>query len=591
MKTAYSYLRFSHPKQMSGDSRRRQQEWGEAAAARHGWLLDKGLRMEDCGVSAFKGRNARTGALASFLEAVRNRVVKPGSVLLVESLDRLSREEQDEAYDLFRGIIKSGVEIHTRDPERHYDRDSLRGNPMAMIEPILIMSRAHEESQMKSTRGSEAWKTRRERMARKLPVTRQLPAWVRLAEDGAHFETVPEAVAAVRRVFLLAARGVGIRGISTLLNGGRVKRTHELSAAEAALLGDLGTPAIGKLGAWGRSYVAKLLKDRRVLGEHQPHVMRDGRRVPHGPPIPDFFPAIVTPEEWARARVAKRAGQAAGGKPERGAPNLFVGLLKDARDGQAMHLKHHRHGTLHFVSNGAMNGERGSANHSFPYAVFEEAFLGLLRELTAKDILPGPGGPGENRETQLRAELATVEENLATLKKRVAQTPSPSLLEVVTELDKRKAEAEAELEALQVQRAAAQPDALESCKTLAAMLRDVQAEELAALRLRVKAALRWLVREILVLVIPIGWERLAAVQARFADGKRHRTFLIAYKPAQGRGKAPAVPLSWEARSLAGMVDDVDALDLHDRAQVEDLERTLLAAARADPGRPRRRRRQ
>src|SRR5580693_3466918 len=90
---AYSYLRMSTELQLKGDSRRRQLEASRAYAEANGLELAEGAELEDIGVSAYTGANRRDGALGRFLEAVRAGAAKPGSCLIVESLDRLSREE------------------------------------------------------------------------------------------------------------------------------------------------------------------------------------------------------------------------------------------------------------------------------------------------------------------------------------------------------------------------------------------------------------------------------------------------------------------------------------------------------------------
>ena len=41
-----------------------------------------------------------------------------------------------------------------------------------------------------------------------------------------------------------------------------------------------GVPVIGKAGHWARSYVAKLLNNRAVVGEYQPHTGRGAKRRP-----------------------------------------------------------------------------------------------------------------------------------------------------------------------------------------------------------------------------------------------------------------------------------------------------------------------
>src|SRR5262249_10293059 len=117
MHTAFSLMRFSSAKQAKGDTIRRQRQWSADWSAKHKYRLDDSLKA-DKAVSGFRGKNRRVGALADFLDKIKQGRVAPGSVLLVESLDRLSREAIDEALILFIGILKSGVDIVTRDPER-----------------------------------------------------------------------------------------------------------------------------------------------------------------------------------------------------------------------------------------------------------------------------------------------------------------------------------------------------------------------------------------------------------------------------------------------------------------------------------------
>ena len=87
----YSYTRWSTPEQAKGDSARRQSEAALRWADRHGYILDDSLRISDEGVSAYRGTNALDGGLSRFLEACRRGLIEPGSFLLVESLDRISR--------------------------------------------------------------------------------------------------------------------------------------------------------------------------------------------------------------------------------------------------------------------------------------------------------------------------------------------------------------------------------------------------------------------------------------------------------------------------------------------------------------------
>ena len=107
MPTAYSYVRFSTPEQRKGDSLRRQIELSQRYAKDHGLTLDD--TFSDEGVSFYRGRNAKEGALGAFIKAAETGRVKKGSCLLVENLDRLSREAPLDAIDQLRRILSLGI--------------------------------------------------------------------------------------------------------------------------------------------------------------------------------------------------------------------------------------------------------------------------------------------------------------------------------------------------------------------------------------------------------------------------------------------------------------------------------------------------
>jgi hypothetical protein len=66
MAKAYSYLRFSTPEQMKGDSHRRQSTRAQEYAVRNHLDLDDKLTFHDLGVSGYRGKNSETGMLAEF---------------------------------------------------------------------------------------------------------------------------------------------------------------------------------------------------------------------------------------------------------------------------------------------------------------------------------------------------------------------------------------------------------------------------------------------------------------------------------------------------------------------------------------------
>ena len=110
---AYSYIRFSSPEQAAGDSYRRQLDASTEYAKQKGLVLDDRLKLTDRGLSAFKGMHRAKGTLGEFLRLVEAGKIPDGSVLIVENLDRLSREQVLDALNQFTSIIQAGIKLVT----------------------------------------------------------------------------------------------------------------------------------------------------------------------------------------------------------------------------------------------------------------------------------------------------------------------------------------------------------------------------------------------------------------------------------------------------------------------------------------------
>lgn len=285
---AYSYIRFSTPEQALGDSKRRQVEEARAWATAHGLKLDEELADE--GVSGFRGANTRDdSALGAFLKAVHMGDVPQGSVLIVESLDRLSRDRILAAQNVLTSLLLAGVRIVTLTDRREYSEETVNENPTDLLVSLLVLMRANEESETKSKRLRAAWEAkRRKAISSGARMTTVAPAW--LEPDGSGFRINEERAAVVRRIFAATVDGRGQNSIAAELT------------AEGVSTWNGGT-------GWHRTYVRKIIDNRAVIGELVPHVTerKPGGgtvRKPVGDPVPSYYPAIIDPETWERARAA-----------------------------------------------------------------------------------------------------------------------------------------------------------------------------------------------------------------------------------------------------------------------------------------------
>jgi DNA invertase Pin-like site-specific DNA recombinase len=227
----------------------------------------------------------------------------------VESLDRLSREQVLTAQSLFLSIIQAGINLVTLTDGRVYQAG--KTDLADLITSLVIMSRAHEESQTKSHRIAAAWKNKRAK-ANQRPMTKWCPAWLALSSDRTSYEPNPERVEIVRQIFKDTASGIGMYSVTSRLNKARVE-------------------TFGGPNGWYQSYIAKILSNRAVLGEFQPHVRVDGKPVPDGEAIQGYFPAIIDEELFYQAQFAKSQRRGAGaGRKGAAFTNLFSGLAKCA---------------------------------------------------------------------------------------------------------------------------------------------------------------------------------------------------------------------------------------------------------------------
>jgi len=507
MRRAFSYVRFSSPEQAKGDSLRRQVAASEDYCRRHGLVLDDSLRLRDLGVSAFRGTHAKKGALSAFLLAVEAGKVGKGAVLIVESLDRLSREEIGEALHQFIGILYAGVNIVTLSPERQYSRASI--NDLAsLLEPLVIMSRANEESQRKAERLGAAWSAKK-RMLSQTKMTAACPSWLVLSEDRKRFEVIPEKAKIIRRIVRDVFGGVGIASIVKSL-------TRE------------GVPSIGRAAVWHRSYVTKILHNPALYGEFTPHRLTAGRnsqRIPDGDPIPNYFPALISEADYYRIQKVLTSRQTQRGPTGNHVANLFTGLVRDARDKATMAMTQKgSKGRPQLVSSAAQRGAQGSEYVSFPYGAFEAAILLWTGELKGADLVPV-----EHQETGLedaQERIAVLDGRIETCKRKMqaAGGDFDALIEVLEKLTQQRRELAAMADAINDDPVTSN---LADCKAIGDLLGAASGDELRNLRLRLRAKIRELVSEVWMLVFTDdGQCRVALVQVHFAGGGVRRLKIV-----------------------------------------------------------------
>jgi DNA invertase Pin-like site-specific DNA recombinase len=509
---AFSYLAFSTPQQADGRSDDRQHGAAQKWCEENGFTLALSRQYCDKGVSRYNGRARMKGALSRFLKKCGTPEVPAGSILIVEDFDRLSRENADDAWELFRGILLQDVEIVVLSLGRWFKRDSLQ----KFEDRLLVQAcqhRAHQESATKAMRQRDIWADRRKRAGKGEGIHTNLPTWVRVGESGA-LELIPEREETIRVMVGWALSGVGCHRIARRLQSGPDAR-----------------PCWLERGAWDAVAVQRILKWPAIWGAYQPRRLDEKRRlVPAGEVVRGHYPAVLKEEEAEAVRRAMSKRYTQRGRRTKDNRNVLRDVMRCAETGRALHYRTtHSGAKTTFVA----RAWQGSIQNVMPYAALEELVLRAVEEWTKNpDLLAGadatnnPGRTGELLRT-----LKEVEEDRAAIKHELdkpgrAATTAAIFAAQLDELDRREAEAK---EALADQEAGRPVEAvLRSCGSVIEQLRALPAARQAEARVRLNDHLRELLSGVWVyrrrLTVQTG-EVVVQVWPRAGQCKVSRVFL------------------------------------------------------------------
>lgn len=158
MPRVFSYERVSSALQAEqGRGLERQATAADSWCAARGLQIDDGL--SDAGISAFKGDNVAKGALGKFLAMAQAGNLGNDPILLVEAIDRLSRQEAlDSLPDVLLGLVRAGVTIVSLEDGQEFSRAAIREDGTKLVMLALKAEAAHQYSKRLSKRITAAWK-------------------------------------------------------------------------------------------------------------------------------------------------------------------------------------------------------------------------------------------------------------------------------------------------------------------------------------------------------------------------------------------------------------------------------------------------
>lgn len=216
----YLYMRYSTAKQEEGTSFDRQMRLAKEVAATHGLEIQE--VMFDKGVSGFTGANRLRGELGAFLAKITQGEVAPGSILIIENQDRLSRERPYIVLGMIEQFRDAGIRVLTADR-----RELTSDEEMDELVTFVDGQRSRRESNRKSglitdaiIAKCDAWMAGKYDLAD--PKKGQIgagshPFWIKWDADRREYVLLADKVAAVKAAISLYRAGYGAGQISERL--------------------------------------------------------------------------------------------------------------------------------------------------------------------------------------------------------------------------------------------------------------------------------------------------------------------------------------------------------------------------------------
>ncbi len=282
--------------------------------------------IHDPGYSAYSGAHLTRGALGVLQAACIAGKMKPGTILLIEAFDRLTRQPLPEAYEMLLTLVNSGMTIVTLTDGKKWNSETM-GSLEAFMLSLVTLYRGFEESERKSDQLQKTYAAAKKQ--RKQESFGSAPGWLSRETKESPWVVNEELAEVVRRVFKMSAQGYGSKAIAKRANEEKWPVPTRLNLTK---------------GNWHSRMPGIILRNRAVLGyhEHYNHTheahAKNYKGEPTGIIYHDFYPRIVSDELWnaSRASIATRTVDK---KKDEHRYNIFSGRMYCGYCGAPIHRR------------------------------------------------------------------------------------------------------------------------------------------------------------------------------------------------------------------------------------------------------------
>lgn len=452
---AYIYARYSSAEQSKGHSLKRQLERGKSFIEKKGWLYSKDREIVDEGRSAYHGANRAEGsALHDFEQKARAGHFTNGAVLVVENIDRLSRQGYEEIFGLVQLFTNNGVTLALTQGENGRIFEAGKRLELGQVITVVVEAElSREESEKKSKRIAAAWQEKIDKAIAgdRTAMTKILPAWLERDPETKMMKPIPHRVAVLNEIYDWYIDGRGLPYMVQQLNGRNEPTWGYGKKKDSA--------------GWNTAYLHKLLIYRAVLGDFCPMARPRSSNVEtsKGIVIPNYYPQVITAEKFNRVQALRAQRQKWGGPATKQMKNLFSGIARCASCGGMMYFEHqHRKDRKTYYKrksgekvsyiaatdrsymrcNNNRRGHKCDNSRIVRYEFLETAVLDTLFDFSMRDIAFKPSDIVQ----RLTLEIAE-RERLLDIKRQQLEQGSANLLEVFSKtLAQNVARLEAEIE-------------------------------------------------------------------------------------------------------------------------------------------------
>lgn len=401
----YNYARVSTTKQLKGVGLETQQQRSVLEELAHKFNLPiHDENFVDEGLSAYHGRH-KDGTLGRVLSFIESGKISSGSILVVFSLDRLSRETVNIAMEQLLSIINRGVRVYTHIDQKMFDAAS--SNLTAdLIVSLITMERANEESATKSKRIIAAqkhalkdWKND----GKPRGALGRVPLWIDQPTNS--FNDHAEGIKAAVELFLEGRSTIKVK--QHLDDNYPFKRTRKTSIKKAHTW-DYGV--IDQL--WRKT---SLIGEKRLTIEGQEHVLSN------------YYPSLISLEKFNKLTRLKRPKL--GRATSTGSIHLLKGLARCGICGSAMVFVDKAQHSKNYVCSLAVKGEPLHNREVFSAELLELLTLEVCRD---QYLISSSNAQLETEEkAKAEYELAEEKKQLEELKSRFKQKSRASLLDLI----------------------------------------------------------------------------------------------------------------------------------------------------------------